>query len=135
MRLNCEIIILKSIQGELKNMNRMILSVVAVSALATALFAQVPGGFGPQEGRVPGQGPAGQGFGQALRSGSSSVAASDRYVYVLRGNTLFQYSADGLKLVAKTELPPAEARGGVDGSAGRGQGGGRGNREAQPPVK
>jgi hypothetical protein len=127
---------LKSIQGELKNMNRMILSVVAVSALATALFAQGPGGFGPQEGRVPGQGPVGQGFGQALRGGgSASVAASDRYVYVLRGNTLFQYSADGLKLVAKTELPAVEARGGVDGSAGRGQGGGRGNRDAQPPVK
>jgi hypothetical protein len=127
---------LKSIQGELKNMNRMILSVVAVSALTTALFAQVPGGFGPQEGRVPGQVPAGQGFGQALRGGgSASVAASDRYVYVLRGNTLFQYSADGLKLVAKTELPAVEARGGVDGSAGRGQGGGRGNRDAQPPVK
>lgn len=116
-------------------MNRMILSVVAVSAIATALFAQapVPGGFGGQEGR-----PAfGQGVGQGLRggAGSSSVAASDRYVYVLRGSTLYQYSADGLKLVAKAELPAADARGGVDGAAGRGQGGGRGNREAQPPVK
>lgn len=117
-------------------MNRMILSVVAVSALATALFAQapVPGGFGGQEGR-----PAfGQGFpGGQVRAGAggASVAASDRYVYVLRGSTLYQYSADGLKLVAKAELPAADARGGVDGAAGRGQGGGRGNREAQPPVK
>ena len=115
-------------------MNRMILSVVAVSAVATALFAQppVPGGFGGQEGR-----PQGQGGGQGLRggAGSASVAASERYVYVLRGSTLYQYSADGLKLVAKAELPAADARGGVDGAAGRGQGGGRGNREAQPPVK
>jgi hypothetical protein len=118
-------------------MNRMILSVVAVSAVATALFAQapVPGGFGAQEGRPAiGQG---QGGGQGLRGGaaSASVAASDRFVYVLRGSTLYQYSAEGLKLVAKAELPAAEGRGGVDGAAGRGQGGGRGNREAQPPVK
>ena len=118
-------------------MNRMILSVVAVSAVATALFAQapIPGGFGGQEGRPAfGQG---QGGGQGLRggAGSASVAASERYVYVLRGSTLYQYSADGLKLVAKAELPAADARGGVDGAAGRGQGGGRGNREAQPPVK
>ena len=116
-------------------MNRMILSVVAVSAVATALFAQapVPGGFGGQEGRPAfGQGQGGQGLrGEA---GSASVAASERYVYVLRGSTLYQYSADGLKLVAKAELPAADARGSVDG-AGRGQGGGRGNREAQPPVK
>ena len=117
-------------------MNRMILSVVAVSAVATALFAQapVPGGFGGPEGRPAfGQG---QGGGQGLRggAGSASVAASDRYVYVLRGSTLYQYSADGLKLVAKAELP-VDARGGVDGAAGRGQGGGRGNREAKPPVK
>jgi hypothetical protein len=54
---------------------------------------------------------------------------------VLRGSTLYQYSADGLKLVAKAELPAADARGGVDGAAGRGQGGGRGNREVKPPVK
>lgn len=117
-------------------MNRTILSVVAVSAVATALFAQapVPGGFGAQEGRPSfGQG---QGGGQGLRGGvgSVSVAASERYVYVVRGTTLYQYSAEGLKLVAKTELPAPEARGGVDGAAGRGQGG-RGNREAQPPVK
>lgn len=116
-------------------MNRMILSVVAVSAVATALFAQapVPGGFGGQEGRPAfGQGQGGQGLRGG--AGNASIAASDRYVYVLRGSTLYQYSADGLKLVAKAELPAADARGSVDG-AGRGQGGGRGNREAQPPVK
>lgn len=116
-------------------MNRMILSVVAVSAVATALFAQapVPGGFGGQEGRPAfGQGQGGQGLRGG--AGNASVAASDRYVYVLRGSTLYQYSADGLKFVAKAELPAADARGGVDG-AGRGQGGRRDNREAQPPVK
>lgn len=116
-------------------MNRMILSVVSVSAVATALFAQapIPGGFGGQEGRPAfGQGQGGQGLRGG--AGNASVAASDRYVYVLRGSTLYQYSADGLKFVAKAELPAADARGGVDG-AGRGQGGGRGNREAQPPVK
>jgi hypothetical protein len=33
------------------------------------------------------------------------VTATERYVYVLRGDTLFQYSAEGLKLVAKATLP------------------------------
>ena len=54
----------------------------------------------------------------------SSVAASGNYVYVVSGNTLYQFSVDGLKLVAKITLPTTE-RGGVDGSFGRGQGGGK----------
>jgi hypothetical protein len=63
--------------------------------------------------------------------GGGSVAASGNFVYVLSGNTLYQFSADGLKLVTKTTIPTTN-RGGVDGAAGRGEGGGRRN---NPPAK
>ena len=110
-------------------MNKILVSLAASLAVFGLGFAQVPGGV--QEAPRPGQTPfpLGQG-GMRVGGGSGSVAASGNYVYVLSGNTLYQFSVDGLKLVAKTTLPTV--RGGEDGSFGRGQGGGRRN---DPPVK
>jgi len=52
-----------------------------------------------------------------MKTGGGSVAASGNFVYVLSGNTLYQFSVDGLKLVAKTTLPLSDR-----GQGGRGQG-------------
>jgi hypothetical protein len=51
------------------------------------------------------------------------VTATERYVYVLRGDTLFQYSAEGLKLVAKATLPQDQRQGGPGGGGFGGPGG------------
>ena len=78
--------------------------------------------------------PLGQGGGMMRMGGSSSsVAASGNYVYVVSGNTLYQFSVDGLKLVAKTTLPTASR--GESGGQGAGRGEGGGNRRNNPPVK
>lgn len=103
-------------------MNKVLVSLAASLAVLGVVFAQVPGGFQGQDAPRPAGFP-GQGGGRA-GGGGSSVAASGNYVYVVSGNTLYQFSVDGLKIVAKTTLPTVD-RGGVDGSAGRGQGGGK----------
>ena len=97
-------------------MNKVLVSLAASLAVFGLGFAQVPGGIqeAPRPGQVPF--PLGQG-GMRVGGGGSSVAASGNYVYVISGNTLYQFSVDGLKLVAKTTLPTAER-----GQGGRGQG-------------
>ena len=114
-------------------MNKILVSLAASLAVIGVVFAQVPGGFQGQESPRS-SGAPGQGGGMRVGGGSSSVAASGNYVYVVSGNTLYQFSVDKLQLVAKTTLPTSERqnRGGVDGAAGRGEGGGRKN---NPPVK
>lgn len=109
-------------------MNKILVSLAASLAVLGVVFAQVPGGI--QEAPRPGQTPfpLGQG-GMRMGGGGGSVAASGNFVYVLSGNTLYQFSADGLRFVAKTTLPTVD-RGGVDGSAGRG-----GGRRNDPPAK
>ena len=110
-------------------MNKILVSLAASLAVLGVVFAQVPGGI--QEAPRPGQTPFPLGqSGMRMGGGGGSVAASGNFVYVLSGNTLYQFSVDGLKLVAKTTLPTV--RGGEDGSFGRGQGGGRRN---DPPAK
>ena len=100
-------------------MNKIVVSLAASLAVLGVVFAQVPGGI--QEAPRPGQTPfpLGQGGGMRAGGGGASVAASGNYVYVVSGNTLYQFSVDGLKLVAKTTLPTT-ARG-----EGRGEGGGK----------
>ena len=39
-----------------------------------------------------------------------TMTATDKYVYILRDDTLYQFSADGLKLLGKAELPRPEPR-------------------------
>jgi hypothetical protein len=94
-------------------MNKVLVSLAASLAVLGVVFAQVPGGFqgqdAPRPAGVPGQG------GGRVGGGGSSVAASGNYVYVVSGNTLYQFSVDGLKLVAKTTLPTVERGGGQGG--------------------
>jgi hypothetical protein len=76
-----------------------------------------PGGGGFGGGGAFGGPPGGGGFpGGPMMGmgggGGASIAATDRYVYVLRGNTLYQFSVDGLKMLAKAELPQAQRPGG-----------------------
>ena len=98
-------------------MNKVLVSLAASLAVFGLGFAQVPGGVqeAPRPGQVPF--PLGQGGGMRAGGGGSSVAASGNYVYVVSGNTLYQFSVDGLKLVAKTTLPLSDR-----GQGGRGQG-------------
>lgn len=106
-----------------------------------------PGG-GPQGG-FPGGGPQGAfpggGFGQGGMRGPmmmgmggapATVTATDKYVYVLRGETLMQFSVDGLKLVAKTTLPRDERQPGPGGQGdpnAPGRPGGQGRRPGNLP--
>ncbi len=94
-------------------MNKVLVSLAASLAVLGVVFAQVPGGFQGQDAPRPAGG--GQGGGMRAGGGGSSVAASGNYVYVVSGNTLYQFSVDGLKLVAKTTLPTAERGGGQGG--------------------
>jgi len=104
-------------------MNKVLVSLSASLAVLGLGFAQVPGGI--QEAPRPGQTPFPLGQVGGMRAGGgASVAASGNYVYVVSGNTLYQFSVDGLKLVAKTTLPTV-SRGGDNG----------GNRRNDPPVK
>lgn len=63
-------------------------------------FQGGPGGGrpfgGPPMGGMMGGGPG------------AAITATDKYVYVLRGNWLYQFTADGLKQTAKAELPRPE---------------------------
>ena len=97
-------------------MNKVLVSLAASLAVFGLGFAQVPGGI--QEAPRPGQTPFPLGQAGGIRAGGgASVAASGNYVYVVSGNTLYQFSVDGLKLVAKTTLPLSDR-----GQGGRGQG-------------
>lgn len=59
-----------------------------------------PGGFQPGW-----SGPGGFGrFGMAGGGGPAALAVQGDYVYVVRGNTLFQFQVNGLKLVKKVTL-------------------------------
>lgn len=82
------------------------------------------GGFGGPGGGFPG-GQGGFGGGGMMRGMMGGgmqpvVTATERYVYVLRGDTLFQYSAEGLKLIAKATLPQDQRQGGPGGPGGPG---------------
>jgi hypothetical protein len=46
--------------------------------------------------------------------GSPAIAASGEYVYVVQGNTLYQFSARTLKLVNKAELAPTPLKPGFE---------------------
>jgi len=102
-------------------MNKFVISLAATLAVFGVVFAQVPGGFqeAPRPGQVPF--PLGQGGGMRIGGSAASVAATEKYVYVVSNGTLFQFSAEGLRLVTKTNIPTVErqGRGGVDGAAGR----------------
>ena len=72
-------------------MNKILVSLAASLAVLGLGFAQVPGGIqeAPRPGQVPF--PLGQG-GMRTGGGNASVAASGNFVYVVSGNTLYQFS-------------------------------------------
>ena len=75
-----------------------------------------PMGQGPGTGGPGMGGPGGAGSPGMMRIGPPPViTATEKYVYILRGETLYQFSADGLKLLAKSELPRPEPREFPDG--------------------
>jgi hypothetical protein len=51
--------------------------------------------------------PGGQGAGRMMRGGPASLAAAGDYVYVLRGNTLYQMKSSDLSIVTQKDLPAA----------------------------
>jgi hypothetical protein len=74
---------------------------------------QMPSG-GPGPGPMGPMGPMPGGPGMMMQNmqnmcpmmgGPSAMAVADGYVYVLKGNTLYQFSAKTLKLANKAELP------------------------------
>src|SRR5262245_58934317 len=52
-----------------------------------------------------------------MMGGPTSLAASGDYVYVLRGNTLYQIKSSDLSLVKQQNLPPAGGAPGAPGGA------------------
>lgn len=77
-----------------------------------------PGGQPPAGQLFPGQPPAGQvfpaqpfpGIGERLALGQVAIAANSEFVYVVRGNMLYQFSARSLELVKSVELPRPQIR-------------------------
>lgn len=67
---------------------------------------------------MPGTPPVGQpflgqplpGIGERVALGQVAVAANSEYVYVVRGNMLYQFSAKTLELVKSAELPRPQIR-------------------------
>ena len=95
-------------------------------------FQGGPGGFqggGGGQGGFPGMGGP---MGMMGGGGGASIAATDKYVYVVRGNTLYQYAVEGLKLLAKAELPQQPRPQGGGGFGGGGFPGG--GPEGPPPT-
>ena len=85
----------------------------AVLSKSDPVVAQVPPGMGegaPQRppGGFAGRAPMGpspmMGMGMGMMSGMPAIAATESYVYVVQGNTLYQFSAKTLKQVKKTQL-------------------------------
>ena len=69
-----------------------------------------PGQMGPnQPGGFGGGGRMGMGM-PMMGGGTSAIAATAEYVYVVQGNTLYQFSAKTLKQVNKAELSATQAK-------------------------
>ena len=103
---------------------------VGAAAVITTAQAQDQGqppapGQGQPGGGGFGQG-GGGGFGGGMRFGGGGapvITATERFVYVLRGNTLYQFDANGLRLLAQADLPAMAGGGRNLGGAGDGAGG------------
>ena len=85
----------------------------AVLSKSDPVVAQVPPSMGegaPQSppGGFAGRAPMGpspmMGMGMGMMGGMPAIAATESYVYVVQGGTLYQFSAKTLKQVKKTQL-------------------------------
>jgi len=78
----------------------------------------------PGPGVPPGQPFPGQpvpGIGERIALGQVAVAANSEYVYVVRGNMLYQFSAKSLELIKSAELPRPQIRPRAAGAEARPQ--------------
>jgi hypothetical protein len=79
------------------------LALIALSGLAFASWTTIRPAAAQEEPGNPGQPPPpGR---HIVFGGPASIAAGGNYVYVLRGNTLFQMRASDLSFVKQMELP------------------------------
>lgn len=65
-----------------------------------------PGAPGAMGGEAP--------FPFPRRGGETVITANDRFVFVLRGSTLYKMDVADLRLLAQTQLPPPGAPGGMN---------------------
>ena len=85
-----------------------------LDALALCASASSGKNSGQRGNRGQNQSGQGQSGGQGMQGGGgggmglmmpSVVTATDRFVFVLRGNTLYQYDINGLLLLAQAQSP------------------------------
>lgn len=89
------------------------------------------GGFGGRFGGGGFGGPMGPGM-MGMMGGGATLTANQSTVFVLRGNRLFAYDANNLRLRAQAEIPMPQPRGeGGFGGGGHGGFGGRPERERE----
>jgi len=84
---------------------------------------------GPEQPGRPGVPGGGMGLMMRMMQVPGALAVTDKYVYVLHGNTLYQFDAEDLTQLNKVDLPvemPLFPPGLGGGPGGRGGQGGRG---------
>lgn len=79
------------------------LALIALSGLALASWTTMRPASAQDNPGNPGQPPPGNR--RMMMGGPSTLAASGDFVYVLRGNTLFQMKAADLSVINQKELP------------------------------
>ena len=77
------------------------LTVTTLFVLALLGWTRFTPASGQDDPARPGQPPPGP----PMRMGPAALAASGDYVYVLRGNTLFQLKSSDLSVAAQKDLP------------------------------
>ena len=82
-------------------MNKFLVSIAALAVVGSLVWAQ-------QEAPRPGQGPkfdTPQGF-RGGGNGGGTIAVSEKYVFVLRGDMVYKYNVDTMVKLSETQLPP-----------------------------
>jgi len=115
--------------------NRLLFGTLLVVGAAVAVALAQPG----EQGGPPGDGGPGMGGGPPMMGGpfmgmrggppgSLVVTATEKYLFVVRGNTVFQLDVNTLEILKQKDLPEPER-----GGPAR-QGMGRGGRQ-RPPME
>ena len=82
-------------------MNKFLVSIAALAVVGSLVWAQ-------QEAPRPGQGPKFE-TPQGVRSGGNgggTIAVSEKYVFVLRGDVVYKFNIDTMVKLSETQLPP-----------------------------